>query len=109
MGYMNLQNKHSFDGGITVECLEYLLNTLFNNKNVVLSMDMDPAHHYGKGCGVYQEVVVRRSVGSWIHSGGITYFLQVCHLFSDQEFESIINNIYLKGGSEFLKSDRANT
>ena len=108
-GYMAFQKKHWFDGDITVEWFEWVLNILYPGQKVGISIDMAP-------CQTKKEVkeyiekkeVEGRLVVGYIN-GGLTSVLQVCDLVANKEFKAEIKRLYMRFRAEYLKAERAKT
>ena len=108
-GYMAFQKKHWFDADVTIEWFEWLLNVLYPQEKVGVSLDMAP-------CQTNKEVVdyikkkydEGRLVVGFIN-GGLTSVLQVCDLVANKEFKAQIKREYMRFRAEYLKAERAKT
>ena len=108
-GYMAFQKKHWFDGDITIEWLDFILDVIYPGKKVGISMDMAPCHRTGEVAAYIKRREAEGRLVLRFIEGGLTSVIQVADLITNKEFKAKIKAKYLKWHAGYIRAERAKT
>ena len=108
-GHMAFQKKHWFDEDITIEWFDFILDVVYPDKKLGITMDMAPCHRTGKVAAYIKRREAEGRLVLRFIEGGLTSVIQVADLIANKEFMAKVKAKCLKWRADYIKAERAKT
>ena len=103
---VNHQEKHWFDGIITIRYLKFLCYEVYPGKKVGLIWDHAPQHVSAKVQRVIDQLCEEGCLVLMLILKGLTSVMQVCDLVGNKSLKQFIKNKYYEWRSEYIAQQR---